>query len=180
MRSGIDAALADDSNDELRSTVATPAEIRTPRSAVPAGICERKPAACSAADGPASTVPIAALATPVVAGTARSVTNSLPALVNHAWRLARAVGLGVGDAGDAGADGGLAGGCVGLAGLLARGEPWLGDVLPPTGASPSDPAGAAPHPTVSSPAVSNPALASTMGGSFMVGLLDLNTMSPEC
>jgi hypothetical protein len=84
IRRGIVDLLADETNDELRSTVAIRPEIRTPRNAVPAGICERTAAEVSAADGPASTELMAARATPVVAGMVRSVTNNLPLLVNHA------------------------------------------------------------------------------------------------
>ncbi len=175
IRVGIDPAAADDTNDELRSTVAMTPEMRTPSSAVPAGICEPRPAARSAADGPASTAPIAAVATPVVAGTDRSVTNSLPPLANHACRLVWPVGLGVGDVGPD--DGWPPGDCGAVAEPLADGEAGPdgcelppGDVEP-AGTGPSDPAVPVPHPAVSNPNVSNPALASTMGRGFMTASL---------
>jgi hypothetical protein len=86
IRSGIADGLAADSNDELRSTVAIPAEMRTPRTVVPAGIRERSPAAYSAAEGPVSMRSSAAWPIPVVAGTVRLVTNSLPFRLNQACR----------------------------------------------------------------------------------------------
>src|SRR5713101_3891054 len=86
IRSGIAEGLAADSNDELRSTVAVPEEMRTPSSVVPAGSCERSPAAYSAAEGPASRRSSAARPTLVVAGTVRAVTNSLPCRANQTCR----------------------------------------------------------------------------------------------
>src|SRR5215469_12543652 len=57
--------------------------MRRPSSRVPAGICERTPAAYSAADGPASRRSTEARPTLTVAGMVRSVTNSFPCRVNQ-------------------------------------------------------------------------------------------------
>ena len=145
IRSGIAEGLAADSNDELRSAVAIPAEMRRPRSVVPAGICERSPAAFSAAEGPVSRRSSAARPTPVVAGTVRWVTNSLPFRLNQACTpISRAgpwVGVAVGrwPLGEAAA----------LAVPLAGGEAGLDAPAVVVGAGPSEPDEGVPQPTAS-------------------------------
>src|SRR6266581_2945363 len=148
IRSGIAVGLAADSNEELRSTVAVPEEMRKPSSVVPAGICERSPAAYSAADGPASRRSSAARPTLAVAGTVRSATNNLPCRVNQVCRpISRAgpwAGGGVGrwPPGD---------GAV-LLGPPPGGEAGLDGLAVPAGAGPSEPAGAVPQAAASRPA----------------------------
>src|SRR2546429_5884514 len=133
IRSGIAEGLAADSNDELRSAVAIPAEMRRPRSVVSAGIWVRSPAAFSAAEGPVSTRSSAARPTPTVAGTVRWVTNSLPFRLNQACtpisRAGAGVAVGRWPLGEAAA----------LAVPLAGGEAGLDAPAVVVGAGPSEP-----------------------------------------
>src|SRR3984893_8291036 len=148
IRSGIAEGLAADSNDELRSTVAVPEEMRTPSSVVPAGICERSPAAYSAVEGPVSRRSSAARPTVVVAGTVRSVTNSLPFRLNQACRpiISRA-GPRVGVAVVAGR---WALGAAAVRAVPPRGgEAELDGPAVVVGAGPSEPAVAVPQATAS-------------------------------
>src|SRR5580704_4995425 len=145
IRSGITEGLAADSNDELRSAVAIPAEMLRPRSVVPAGICELSPAAFSAEEGPVSRRSSAPRPTPVVTGTVRWVTNSLPFRLNQACTpTSRAVpwaGVAVGrwPPGEAAAH----------AVPLAAGEAGLDAPAVVVGAGPSEPDEGVPQPTAS-------------------------------
>src|SRR5689334_2636681 len=145
IRSGIAEGLAADSNDELRSAVAIPAEMRRPRSVVPAGICVRTPAAFSAAEGPVSRRSSAPRPTPAVTGTVRCVTKSLPSRLNQACTPTSRAGAWLGVAvgrwplGEA----------VAVAVPLAGVEAGLDAPAVVVGAGPSEPDEGAPQPTAS-------------------------------
>jgi len=94
----IDAGTGFDSKSELRSTVARPLRIVSPRTRVAGGMADSTDAARSVNEGPAIARETAKRPMPGTSGSVRLTSNSWPPLVNHTSKVKGGPGLGAGDA----------------------------------------------------------------------------------